>query len=678
MAKKIIAVVQSRTTSTRFPNKVLSKIGKNTVTQLVYKRLKKSKLINDIAFTIPSNFKNNKLFQHLKKLNVNIFRGSESNVLDRYFRTATKFKASIIVRITGDCPLVDSQLIDKMLRLFHKKKLDYLYTLPKSFPDGFDVEIFSLQTLSKIKKKAKNKYDLEHVTSYIRKNPYYFKIESLKYFKDFGFIKVSLDKKDDLSKIRRVFKSFRSNIYFTINDIFKTNKYKQLFKEDLKNNINFLNKTKEGQELWKKAKKVIPGGNMLISKNPERYLPNYWPTYFKSAKGCKIKDYDGNTFLDISLMGVGTNVLGYGNSEVDAAVKSAVKNGNMSSLNCKEEILLAEKLIELHPEFDMVKFARTGGEANSVAIRIARAASGRDNVAICGYHGWHDWYLSANLNNNNGKNLETHLIKGLEIEGVPKKLKKTSFPFEYGNYSKIEKIVKEKNIGVIKMEVCRNTKPDKKFLKFVRNLATKNKIVLIFDECTTGFRQSLGGLHKSTGVIPDIVIFGKALGNGYAITAIVGKKNIMESSQRSFISSTFWTERIGPTAALKTIEYMEKHKTWLKTASIGKKIQKKWSQIAELNKLKIKINGIPSLTNFVFESENNQSYKTLITQEMFKNNILASNSVYCSIKHDDKTLKKYFETLNKTFKLIKNCEEGFDVRKHLQTKVSIKEFKRLN
>jgi len=678
MAKKIIAIVQSRTTSTRFPNKVLSKIGKNTVTQLVYKRLKKSKLINDIAFTIPSNFKNNKLFQHLKKLNVNIFRGSESNVLDRYFRTATKFKASIIVRITGDCPLVDSQLIDKMLRLFHKKKLDYLYTLPKSFPDGFDVEIFSLQTLSKIKKKAKNKYDLEHVTSYIRKNPYYFKIESLKYFKDFGFIKVSLDKKDDLSKIRRVFKSFRSNIYFTINDIFKTNKYKQLFKEDLKNNINFLNKTKEGQELWKKAKKVIPGGNMLISKNPERYLPNYWPTYFKSAKGCKIKDYDGNTFLDISLMGVGTNVLGYGNSEVDAAVKSAVKNGNMSSLNCKEEILLAEKLIELHPEFDMVKFARTGGEANSVAIRIARAASGRDNVAICGYHGWHDWYLSANLNNNNGKNLETHLIKGLEIEGVPKKLKKTSFPFEYGNYSKIEKIVKEKNIGVIKMEVCRNTKPDKKFLKFVRNLATKNKIVLIFDECTTGFRQSLGGLHKSTGVIPDIVIFGKALGNGYAITAIVGKKNIMESSQRSFISSTFWTERIGPTAALKTIEYMEKHKTWLKTASIGKKIQKKWSQIAELNKLKIKINGIPSLTNFVFESENNQSYKTLITQEMFKNNILASNSVYCSIKHDDKTLKKYFETLNKTFKLIKNCEEGFDVRKHLQTKVSIKEFKRLN
>jgi len=678
MAKKIIAIVQSRTTSTRFPNKVLSKIGKDTVTELVIKRLKKSKLINDIVFTIPSNFKNNKLFKHLEKLNVNIFRGSESNVLDRYFRTAIKFKASIIVRITGDCPLVDPQLIDKMIRLFHKKKLDYLYTLPKSFPDGFDVEIFSFQTLSKIKKKAKNKYDLEHVTPYIRKNPYNFKVESLKYFKDFGFIKVSLDKKGDLSKIRKVFKSFRSNIHFTINDIFKTNKYKKLFKEDLKNNINFLNKTKKGQELWKKAKKVIPGGNMLISKNPERYLPNYWPTYFKSAKGCKIKDYDGNTFLDISLMGVGTNVLGYGNSEVDAAVKFAVKNGNMSSLNCKEEILLAEKLIELHPEFDMVKFARTGGEANSVAIRIARAASGRDNVAICGYHGWHDWYLSANLNNNNGKNLETHLIKGLEIEGVPKKLKRTSFPFEYGNYSKIQKIVREKNIGVIKMEVCRNTKPDKKFLKFVRNLATKNKIVLIFDECTTGFRQSLGGLHKSTGVIPDIVIFGKALGNGYAITAIVGKKNVMEASQRSFISSTFWTERIGPTAALKTIEYMEKHKTWLKTASIGKKIQKKWSQIAELNKLKIKINGIPSLTNFVFESENNQSYKTLITQEMFKNNILASNSVYCSIKHDDNTLKKYFETLNKVFKLIKNCEEGFDVRKYLQTKVSIKEFKRFN
>ena len=185
---------------------------------------------------------------------------------------------------------------------------------------------------------------------------------------------------------------------------------------------------------------------MLLSKNPDRYLPDLWPTYFKSAKGCKIKDYDNNNYVDLSLMGVGTNVLGYANSQIDNAVKKNISKSNMSTLNCKEEIILAEKLIELHPWADMVKFARAGGEANAIAIRIARAASGKDNVAFCGYHGWHDWYLSTNLNNNKriNKNLDSHLIKGLKINGVPKSLKKTVFPFIYGDEKGINKLIREK------------------------------------------------------------------------------------------------------------------------------------------------------------------------------------------------------------------------------------------
>ena len=371
-----------------------------------------------------------------------------------------------------------------------------------------------------------------------------------------------------------------------------------------------------GQKFWKRAKKVIPGGNMLLSKRPEMFAPNIWPSYFEKSKGCKVWDLDGNRFNDMSIMGIGTNILGYGNKEVDKSVEQVLKKGNMSSLNCPEEVLLAEKLVDINPWSHMVKFARSGGEANAIAIRIARGASGKDNVAICGYHGWHDWYLSANLSSKS--NLNNHLLPGLETNGVPKTLKNTSFPFEYNNYEYLEKLVNEKDIGCIKMEVVRNIEPKNNFLQKVRDLATRKGIVLIFDECTSGFRETFGGIYKKYNVEPDMAMYGKALGNGYAITAVVGKMEVMEAAQSSFLSSTFWTERIGPSAALKTLEVMEKTKSWKKISQIGRQIKKKWALIAEENNLEVEISGISALPSFSFKSLNNLKYKTFITQEMLK------------------------------------------------------------
>ena len=250
----------------------------------------------------------------------------------------------------------------------------------------------------------------------------------------------------------------------------------------------------KGQNLYKKAKKLIPGGTMLLSKRPEMYLPENWPSYFSKAKGCKIWDLDGKELIDMSIMGIGTNSLGYGNEEVDSAVIETVKNGNMSTLNCPQEVFLAEKLIDMNPWADMVRFARSGGEANAIAVRIARAASGKDNVAICGYHGWHDWYLS--VNHNGGDDLSSHLIAGLSPSGVPKNLKNSVFPFNYNNYDELFDIVEKNDIGVIKMEVIRNFEPKDGFLKRVRDLATKKNIVLIFDECSSGFRETFGGIFQ--------------------------------------------------------------------------------------------------------------------------------------------------------------------------------------
>ena len=332
-----------------------------------------------------------------------------------------------------------------------------------------------------------------------------------------------------------------------------------------------------GVSLWKRAKAVIPGGNMLLSKRAEQFLPEKWPSYFKRASGCEVWDLDDNRFIDVSIMGIGTNILGYGNSEVDEVVAQVVSQGNVSSFNCSEEVHLAEKLVSMHPWSDMVKFARSGGEANAVAIRIARAASGKDGVAICGYHGWHDWYLAANLADVGG--LDGHLMPGLETAGVPKNLKSTVFPFTYNNYAELEAIIDNENIGVIKMEVSRSEPPKDQFLQKVRELANRKNIVLIFDECTSGFRETFGGLHKKYGVEPDIAVFGKAIGNGYALTAVLGKREIMEYSQASFISSTFWTERIGPAAALKTLEVMESVESWNEITTTGRNIKARWEAL---------------------------------------------------------------------------------------------------
>ena len=433
----------------------------------------------------------------------------------------------------------------------------------------------------------------------------------------------------------------------------------------------------KGQKLWKRAQSVILGGNSLLSKNPNLFLPNKWPTYFSKSKGCKVWDLNNTDYIDMSLMGVGTNILGYCNSEVDNVVKKAIKKGNLTTLNCPEEVFLAEKLLSIHPWAEKVKFARTGGEANAIAIRIARAASGRENVAFCGYHGWHDWYLAANLKNKN--NLNKHLLPGLDPLGVPSSLKNTSFGFEYNNFDQLKKIVEEKNIGVIKMEVSRNMKPNIKFLKKVRALASKKNIVLIFDECTSGFRQCFGGLHKILKINPDMAIFGKALGNGYAITAIIGKKSVMDSARQSFISSTFWTERIGPVAALKTLEVMEKEKSWKHISTLGNKLITTWKKLAQKYNLKIKISGLSSLAKFQFESKNAQAYKTFITQEMLKCKFLAADGVYLSIAHNERILKKYSENLDEIFYKISECEkENMNIWEELHYPVSNIPFQRLN
>lgn len=674
---RVVAIVQARMGSTRLPNKVMKSIGGIPMIELLLTRLTRSKEINQIVLATSVDERNIPLVAHAQKLGYACEQGSENDVLDRYVKVAKKYQADIVVRITGDCPLVDPDLVDECITRFKIADVDYFSNIdPPTFPDGLDIEICTLKSLKKAYQETNHPFDREHVTPYLRKSGK-FKVSSMQHSQDLSALRWTVDEHADFEVIENVFHHFHPRDDFNWTEVLSL----QIAQPELFSLNQHLIRNEGaamgvGQKLWKRAKQVIPGGNMLLSKRAEMFLPDQWPAYFSKAKGCNVWDLDGNKYTDMSIMGVGTNILGYGHPEVDEAVQQTVSAGNMSTLNCPEEVYLAEKLIELHPWANMVRLARSGGEANAIAIRIARAASGKDNVAICGYHGWHDWYLSANLGDD--ASLDGHLLPGLHPNGVPRSLKGTVFPFMYNNYAELETLVNTQNIGVIKMEVTRNMGPEDNFLHKVRKLATDRNIVLIFDECTSGFRETFGGLHKKYGVEPDMAMFGKALGNGYGITATIGKRAVMEAAQSTFISSTFWTERIGPTAALKTLEVMERIKSWDTISQTGLSIRKGWQQLADKYELKIDHWGLPALTGFTFQSENALFYKTLITQEMLIKGYLASNSVYVCIDHTPDVVSNYLDTLDRIFGLVKECEDGRDVLKMLNGPVCHDGFKRLN
>jgi glutamate-1-semialdehyde 2,1-aminomutase len=289
----------------------------------------------------------------------------------------------------------------------------------------------------------------------------------------------------------------------------------------------------------------------------------------------------------------------------------------------------------------MVRFTRSGGEACAVAVRIARAASGKDAVAFCGYHGWHDWYLSANLADDAA--LDGHLLPGLEAAGVPRALMGTSRPFAYNDLDGLRGLLEAGDVGTVIMEVERSTPPAPGFLAGVRHLANKHGAVLVFDECTSGFRQVLGGHHLVHGVEPDIAIFGKTLGNGYAINAVIGRAEVMKATNRTFISSTFWTERIGPAAALAALRVMELEDAPAQVLSIGRQVSLAWAEILEGLALDFRVSGLPALSSFELVGRDGPTVKAFIANAMFEAGFLAGNAVYASVAHTPEVLEPYFD-----------------------------------
>lgn len=413
-----------------------------------------------------------------------------------------------------------------------------------------------------------------------------------------------------------------------------------------------------------------------MSKRPQRYAPDIWPVYFSRARGAEIWDLDGKRYIDMAQMGIGTAILGYCDRDVDSAVKSAIDRGVNTTLNAPEEVYLARRLLELNPFAGGVKFARSGAEAMAMAIRIARAYTGKDKIAFSGYHGWSDWYLAANLSGE-GK-LNQHLLPGLKPKGVPRGLRNTAFPFRYNEIDELDRILKKEDIGVIVFEGARYDFPGKEFLRFIQDAARKRNIVVVLDEITSGWRLADGGVYKINGFKPDMVVYGKAMGNGFAISAVLGKKQIMSQAQETFISSTFWTERVGFAAALETIRKLTKYKVWRHLDSVGQAIGNGWQELGRLHGLKLHTTEFNPLITFKFDyGRMDSSLYTLFTQEMLKRGYLASNSVYVSFAHDMRMIKRYLKEVDGVFGFLADSIKRNMVSRRLKSSVRYEGFKRL-
>lgn len=430
--------------------------------------------------------------------------------------------------------------------------------------------------------------------------------------------------------------------------------------------------------LYQHAKTRIPGGTQLLSKRPEMQAPDCWPAYFSEARGCEIWDLDGRHYFDMSTNGIGACLLGFRDPDVTRAVHRRLNLGSMCTLNPPEEVELADRLCDIHPWAGQVRFARTGGEIAAVAIRIARATTNRSLIAVCGYHGWHDWYLAANLGADDS--LCGHLLPGLDPCGTPIELRGTTIPFTYDGTDEFLSIIDKygDRLAAVIMEPCRYHNPAPGFLEQIRNETQRCGAILIFDEITIGWRLCHGGAHLQLGITPDMAVFAKALGNGHPIAAVIGTDEAMEGAHRSFISSTYWTESIGPVAALAALEKMKRCHAPVHIKQIGDRVKQIWESCAATHSLPVQVDcGHSCLAHFQFNAPNANELRTLFTQLMLDQGYLSGTSIYATCAHTDEIVDQYAEAVDRVFRQLAQCLAEDSVHVHLKGPAAHTGFRRL-
>ena len=564
--RKVTAIIQARMGSSRLPGKMLMPIvhGKGAL-ELMLERVSNAKKIHQIIIATTSHPQDDGLAALGEKLGYKTFRGDEADVLDRFYQAARKFDATdVIVRLTGDCPLHDPRIIDKVIQAFLEKP-GSLYASninPPTYPDGMDAEVLNFEALETAWKEAKKKSDREHVTLFIRNNPERFGLINVANDRDESAIRITLDEKEDFKLIGAVFEHFYGKNSFGLEEIvefIKTHRNlkglnahiardeglkKSLMKDHEPMKKSFL----KSKSLLERALKVTPVASQTYSKSFRYFSGEEAPYFMERGLGSHVWDADGNEFVDF-ILGLGPVTVGYNHPEINEAITAQLKKGISFSQSTELEILLAEKLCQVIPSAEMVRFVKNGSDATSSAIRLARAFTGREMVAACGYHGMQDWYIGSTQQN----------------MGIPESVCRLTKKFEYNNLDSLKALFQEfpGKIAAVILEPVQDNGPGEGFLQQVKDLTAKEGALLIFDEVITGFRIALGGAQAYYQVVPDLSAIGKGMANGMPLSAVVGKKEILKLIEGgAFISTTFGGETLSLAAALKTIEILERKETF--------------------------------------------------------------------------------------------------------------------
>ena len=437
--------------------------------------------------------------------------------------------------------------------------------------------------------------------------------------------------------------------------------------------------TGTGQALYLEAKKIIPGGSQLFGKRSELFAPGQWPAYFREARGCTLVDMDNKHYVDMSSMGILACMFGYADPDVTAAVQRRVQFGSMTTLIPPEEVEVARLLLEFHPWAQSVRFARTGGETMTVAVRIARATTGREKVAICGYHGWHDWYLAANLGTGGVNRLEDHLLPGLLPNGVPRSLAGTTLPFHFNRLDELEQVFSQTQgeLAAVVLETSRTQLPQPGFFEGVRRLCDRHGTMLIVDEISIGWRLARGGAHLKFGLEPDMAVFAKTISNGHPMGAVIGRRKAMEGALESFISSAYWTEAVGPAAALATLTKMKEIDVVSYLDRIGVLFKQSWNRVAAKHGVKIETWGHNCMPGFKFVHPKSLALDTLYTVRMLAAGYLATSSVCVTMVHEPRHVQAYEQAMDPVFAEIAEAIERDDIERRIGGPVRSSGFARL-
>ena len=712
----VILLIQARCNASEIPYKIVKPLTKDkTMIEHVIERCLKSKLINQLIVSTTVNYSDEKLINVIRTSscfnNITIHRGSETNILDRIYQTALMTRADIIVRVNANRPFIDAEIIDIVLDYFLKHKYDYIYVSDdKSFPSGFDFDIYTTETLKRIHTYTNDTTDLKQINTYIFDNPNLFHFYKYNFNNpnelnfnpshypniSFSQLNLSVENLDDWEYVKRLFTTvYSSEPDFKMKHILNfLNKYPNLieYKTTTKKISNKTLYYGKGQKLVMYAKRIIPLGVQDFAKLPDTKVPDLHPSYYTRASNIEITTLNGYRLLDFSTMASGNCILGYRDPDVDSAVHDSVERGNLTSLNNPHEVKLAEMLVDLHPWASFAKFTKSESNSLSLAVKIARSYTNKNKILIIGNSSWHDNFMAANLQ---AIKMEItgdiyYKYADLSTKGV---LPETfDSAIHINNYNDISKTIKKEHsrIGAILIEPATDRPIPPLIFETIKTMSKDYNIVIIMNETRFGFRANSGGLHLLYNIEPDLAVFGSSISNGFGISAIIGRRKLMKSAQNVYASETSWCDDIGIHAAIETINKHIEKDVGKHIRSIGRYFQGKLSRLSMKYNIPIKINGLPSLTQFDFNfpltSDNgfnkyteygeggpyifgnlNNLLRTLYIQMMLERGILADTFFYPSYAHTFKHVDYYLKNIDGVFKEINKL---LDKRKIHQVLIS--------